>query len=91
MKQSDRSGVAGGCWEGVMIREYLSRPWKQSKGSERKSVPGSGSSDVISLQGQSVPSLFMEPEGPQQSSVRNISMGEEVGSGSAMHIASDLS
>ena len=70
MKQSDRSGVAGGCWEGVMIREYLSRPWKQSKGSERKSVPGSGSSDVISLQGQSVPSLFMEPEGPQQSSVR---------------------
>ena len=74
-----------------MIREYLSRPWKQSKGREKKSILGSGSLDVLSLQGQSVPNLFTEPEGGQQSSVRNISMGDEVGSGSAMHIASDLS
>lgn len=38
-----------------------------------------------------MPSLFKEPEGGQQSSVRNISVGDEVGSGSGMHIASDLS
>lgn len=37
-----------------------------------------------------MPSLFTEPEGGQQSHVRDISMGDEVDSGSAMHIASDL-
>lgn len=42
-----------------------------------------------------MPSLFKEPEGGQQSSVRDLtptsSMGDEVGSGSGTHIASDLS
>lgn len=60
------------------MREVKGRGWS------------TGSLDVISLQGQSVPSLFTNSEGGQQSHVRNISMGDEVDSGSAMHIASDL-